>query len=149
MEHNAFFWGVGPENFRVVDAAQNDNQLHNDTLAFLVERGLLGLFGLGLFAGITLLKALQILNIYRKHPGRARWGVVVFLAALAATFVESLTHQVFHTRELWLVLAFQEAVLYKMATSENGIEPIRPTIPEAGQQPRKLRVRPEVVVDGS
>lgn len=123
LEHNAFFWGVGPENFRLVDAAQKDNQLHNDTLAFLVERGLIGLTGLALFAGITLRKAIRILQLSRKYPKRAGFGVVVFLAALVATVVESLTHQIFHTRELWLVLALQEAVLYKMTISEHGIEP--------------------------
>jgi O-antigen ligase len=148
LEHNAFFWGVGPENFRVVDAAQNDNQLHNDTLAFLVERGLLGLAGLGLFAVITLLKALQILRLLQKYPERASWGVVVFLAALAATLVESLTHQVFHTRELWLVLAFQEAVLFKMTTSENGINPIAQPARIPAQRNSELVVQPEVMVNG-
>jgi O-antigen ligase len=124
LDHNAFFWGVGPENFRVVDSSGNNNQLHNDTLAFLVERGLIGLTGLALFAVITLLNAGKILQIYVKDPKRARIGVVVFLAALAATIVESLTHQIFHTRELWLVLAVQEAVLFKMLTLEFGIEPV-------------------------
>jgi len=107
LEHNAFLWGVGPENFRVVDASGNDNQLHNDTLAFLVERGLLGLIGLGLFAAIGMSKAVHIMQIFGKDPKRASFGVVVFLAALTATMVESLTHQVYHTREFWLVLAVQ------------------------------------------
>jgi len=148
LEHNAFFWGVGPENFRVVDASGNDNQLHNDTLAFLVERGLIGLIGLGLFAGITLMKAVQIIQIFRNDPKRARIGVVVFLAALVATIVESLTHQVFHTRELWLVLAVQEAVLHKMITSEYGIEVTLRTMQEPSGYHPGLLVRPEVTVDG-
>jgi len=130
LEHNAFLWGVGPDNFRVVDASGNDNQLHNDTLAFLVERGLLGLIGLGLFAGIGLSKAVRILQIFEKDPKRAGFGVVVFLGALAATVVESLTHQVFHSRELWLVLAVQEAVLFKMITLEYGINPAVQAEPE-------------------
>jgi hypothetical protein len=130
LEHNAFLWGVGPENFRLVDESGNDNQLHNDTLAFLVERGVIGLVGLALFAGITMGKAIHILQIFSKDPKRARFGVVVFLAALIATIVESLTHQIFHTRELWLVLAVQEAVLYKMITLEQGIEPIVQPLPE-------------------
>ena len=148
LEHNAFLWGVGPENFREVDASGNDNQLHNDTLAFLVERGLLGLIGLALFAGITLTKAVQILRISGKDPRRARWGVVVFLAALAATMVESLTHQIFHTRELWLVLAVQEAVLYKMITSEEGMEPTVHTTPEPLRVQPRLLAPPGVAIDG-
>jgi len=148
LEHNAFFWGVGPENFRLVDASGNDNQLHNDTLAFLVERGLLGLIGLALFSGIAMIKSVQILQIASKYPKRARFGVVVILAALVATMVESLTHQVFHTRELWLVLAVQEAVLYKMLTSEHGIEPTVSVMQEVSHYRHGLLVQPEVLVDG-
>jgi hypothetical protein len=138
LDHNAFLWGVGPENFRVVDTSGNDNQLHNDTLAFLVERGLLGLIGLGLFAGIGMSKAVHILWIFEKYPKRAGFGVVVFLGALTAIVVESLTHQVFHTREMWLVLAVQEAVLYKMITSEYGINPTVNAEPEPARGYPKL-----------
>ena len=143
LEHNAFFWGVGPENFREVDPSGNDNQLHNDTLAFLVERGLIGLIGLAMFAAITLQKSVQTLQIFRKDPKRARPGVVVFLAALTAILVESLTHQIFHTREMWLVLAVQEAVLYKMITSDYGIEPTAHTL----QEPSRDRARVEFCKD--
>ena len=118
VEHNAYLWGVGPDNFRVVDAAQADNQLHNDTLAFLIERGLIGLLGLALFAGIAITRALSILKIGNRDPQRARLELVIFLAVIGATVVESLTHQLFRTRELWLVLAIQEAVHYKLVTTE-------------------------------
>jgi hypothetical protein len=148
LEHNAFLWGVGPENFREVDPSGNDNQLHNDTLAFLVERGLIGLVGLAMFAAITLQKSIQTLYIYRKDPKRARPGVVVFLAALMAILVESLTHQIFHTREMWLVLALLEAVLYKMITSEYGIEPVTQPTPEPLPSRRGLVRRPEAVING-
>jgi len=148
LEHNAFLWGVGPENFRLVDASGNDNQLHNDTLAFLVERGLLGLIGLGLFAVIGMSKAVHMMQIFGKDPKRVGFGVVVFLAAMIATMVESLTHQVFHTRELWLVLAVQEAVLYKMITSENGIEPVVPATPEPSRSHPGVLVRPKIAIDG-
>jgi hypothetical protein len=147
LEHNAFLWGVGPENFRLVDASGNDNQLHNDTLAFLVERGLLGLIGLGLFAVITFSKAVRQLQIFERYPKRARFGVVVFLAALVAVMVESLTHQVFHTRELWLVLAVQETVLYKMMTSEHGIEPMVQAAPESSRLNLGLLVHPKITMD--
>jgi hypothetical protein len=53
-------------------------------------------------------------------PDRARWELVVFLAAIVATMVESLTHQIFRTRELWLVLAVQEAIYFGMITSYRG-----------------------------
>ena len=44
--------GIGPENFRDVDFLEK--QLHNDLLAFSVERGLLGALGLVLFAAVVL-----------------------------------------------------------------------------------------------
>jgi hypothetical protein len=71
--------------------------------------------------------------------------VIVFLAALAAILVESLTHQVFHTREMWLVLAVLEAVLYKMITSEYGIEPAADPASEPLPSPAGLGRRPEVM----
>lgn len=117
LDHDALLWGVGPENFRVLDPAQSDNQLHNDALAFLVERGLIGFLGLGLFAGIAVRRALSLLYLAGRRPEKTRLEVVVFLAALVAILVESLTHQVFRTRELWLVLALQEAVYFGMMSS--------------------------------
>jgi hypothetical protein len=122
LENEAFFWGVGPENFRVVDAAETDNQLHNDTLAFLVERGLIGVSGLALFAGIAVWRAISIMQIAAKSPNGLRLELIVFLAFIAAIAVESLTHQVFRTRELWLILAVQETVYFNLKTSPMEVE---------------------------
>jgi O-antigen ligase len=146
FEHNSLLWGVGPENFRVLDPAQTDNQLHNDTLAFLVERGLIGLLGLGLFAGIGLRRSLSILQISNKMPDRARWELVVFLAAIVATMVESLTHQIFRTRELWLVLAVQEAIYFGMITSQPR-EVTDTAVNKAGHSRHGLLARPKASVD--
>jgi O-antigen ligase len=137
LDNNVFLWGIGPENFREVDEKMTDNQLHNDFLAFSVERGLLGTLGLGLFAIMAVGRAAYIVLISHRYPDRAQLVVVVFLAAMIAAMVESLTHQVFHFRELWLVLAFQEAMLYRMTTSEPGLQPIalalgRPPHPRRG-----------------
>lgn len=123
VENKVIIWGIGPQNFKEFDD-EGRMQLHNDTLAFLVERGMFGVLGLALFAGVAMRGAVYILQTYNRAPARARLEVVVFLAALTATLVESLTHQIFHTRELWLVLALQEAVLYKMLRFEYGSEPI-------------------------
>jgi O-antigen ligase len=114
VEYNVFLWGVGPENFRELDRSGHDNQLHNDFLAFLVERGLLGSLGLGLLALVSLSRAAYMVLLRHKYPDRVPLNVVVFLAAIVATMVESLTHQVFHFRELWLVLAMQEAMFFKI-----------------------------------
>jgi O-antigen ligase len=88
VEHNVFLWGVGLENFRVVDAAGADNQLHNDTLAFLVERGLIGVLGLGLFAGIATVRAISVFRMGNKDPNHAHLELIIFLGIIAATVVE-------------------------------------------------------------
>ena len=148
LENNAYFWGVGPDNFRVVDAAQTDNQLHNDTLAFLVERGLIGVTGLVLFAGIAIRRAITILQLARKDPKHVRLELVVFLAVIVATIVVSLTHQLFRTRELWLVIALQEAVYFKMMTSKNELKRTTPVLNTPPGFYRESLVNSEAMVDG-
>jgi O-antigen ligase len=125
IEDKNSWLGIGPENFRVVDKL--GKQLHNDFLAFLVERGLLGVLGLVAFAVTALMKSINLLKMYRKSPpGQSSFGVVVFLAGIVATLFESLTHQVFHTHQFWLVLALQEAVLFRTVTRPtNLILPLR------------------------
>ena len=142
LEHDVFLWGVGPENFRVV--GQKGKQLHNDFLAFSVERGLIGTLGLVLFAVIAVGRAAYIVLLTYKYPGRSRLGVVVFLGAIIAAIVESLTHQTFHFRELWVVLAFQEAMLYKIKTSESEVEPIPDTLNEPAGHRHRFVVQPDV-----
>jgi hypothetical protein len=114
LDHNVFLWGVGPGNFRDVDGM--DKQLHNDLLAFTVERGLLTALGLVLFAGIAVSRGVTLLKIYSKYPRYVGIEVVVFLATVVAVLAASLTHQVFHTRELWSVLALQEAMLFRLTS---------------------------------
>jgi O-antigen ligase len=114
--------GVGPENFRVVDG--RGNQLHNDLLAFVVERGLIGAAGLVLLGGVAFARALSLLQLSggQDNPSRAR--SVVFIAAMVTITAESLTHQVFHSRELWLVLAVQEAYVMHILSGRRSIDEI-------------------------
>jgi O-antigen ligase len=144
IDHDVFFWGVGPENFREVDAKMTDNQLHNDFLAFSVERGLLGTLGLVLFATLAVTRAAYMVLISNRYPDRAQLAVVVFLAAMIAAMVESLTHQVFHFRALWLVLAFQEAMLFKMTTSQSRLEPVTHTLVGPSPHGRGFVGQPDV-----
>lgn len=119
VEHNVFLWGIGPENFRVVDGA--GNQLHNDLVAFTVERGLLGALGFLILFGLALSRAITMIRLYLANPNGAHLSVVVFLAAVVATLVESLTHQMFHIHEVWLVLALQEATLLTMTSKSESL----------------------------
>lgn len=101
--------GIGPENFRNVDVLEK--QLHNDLLAFTVERGLLGVLGLLVLVGVAVYRAFYWLKIGFSGGQDAGLTAVIFLSAFAAVLVVSLTHQVFHCREIWLVLASQEALI--------------------------------------
>jgi hypothetical protein len=103
--------GVGPENFRVLDG--RGNQLHNDLLAFVVERGTVGGIGLIVLGGMAFWRASLLLPWRGANRGEGSLRSVVFLAAMAAVAVESLTHQVFHSRELWVLLAAQEGLVYQ------------------------------------
>lgn len=135
--------GIGPANFRVVDWL--GKQLHNDMLAFLVERGFLGAFGLVAIAIIAMTKALNLLLINLKYPERAQIVEVVFLAAVIATLVESLTHQIFHDRQLWLVLALQEAIVYKRMLSLSELDTGIQTSHDALLRPGGLVLRGDVL----
>jgi hypothetical protein len=147
IDNDVFLWGVGPENFREVDPARTDNQLHNDFLAFSVERGLLGTLGLVLFATLAVSRAAYMVLICNKYPDRGQLVIVVFLGAIVAAMVESLTHQTFHFRELWLVLAFQEAMLFKMMTPPSGVEPTPRALDGPPHHRRGFVVQPDVTED--
>jgi len=116
LDHDVtFITGIGPENFREVDG--KGNQLHNDLLAFVVERGLLGGMGLVALGGIAVCRATYMFRIYGTYLQGGGLKLIVFFATMIAILVESLTHQVFHARELWLFLALQEAFLFRLASS--------------------------------
>lgn len=140
-ERSALLWGIGPENFRVVDGG--GNQLHNDFLAFLVERGLVSTAGLGLFAALAMLRALNLylLADAQRHktdseryttgagpPAISGLGLIIFLVIMIAALVFSLTHQIFHSRELWIVLSVQEALYFqhlRARSQQSATQPMR------------------------
>jgi hypothetical protein len=99
-------WGIGPDRFRQIEGSE----LHNDGLGFAVERGLFGLAGLCLLVALASARSIELFRVERA-AGRLR--AAVFPAALAASIAASLTHEVFHTREIWLLLALQEAALWR------------------------------------
>jgi hypothetical protein len=121
VEYDAYLYGVGPENFRVVDP--QGKQLHNDFIAFTVERGLFATLGLAIFGLVAVSRAIYLVLISDRGPDRSQLVVVVFLGAAVAALVESATHQVFHFRALWLVLALLEATIFRMTRSGRIDEP--------------------------
>jgi len=106
-------WGSGPGN--VTDPVTGKT-LHNDLLAFALERGVLGFLGLLVFGAIATYKALRIVS-----GASGRLPEAVFLAVVVAGLVDSSFHQVFHERAFWLVLAAQEAALWRTIALKKGL----------------------------
>jgi len=126
--------GVGPNNYR--DFLENKT-LHNDTLEFGVERGVIGLLGLVLLVFEALNSAVKILLNQIKSGDTARPSGVIFLAMLFGVLLESNSHQIFHFRSVWLGLAILEATHLRMmspsievAVQQVGLWGARPESPE-------------------
>jgi hypothetical protein len=114
-------WGIGPDSYQYVDLLQAP--LHNDLLAFLVERGIIGTLGLVLLAALAVSQAIRLVSI-SKQQAVVGVSAVICLAALAGAGVHGQFHQVFHHRSVWLLLAVQEAVLVKMMTFAQASPPM-------------------------
>ena len=108
--------GVGPDNYR--DFLENKT-LHNDTLEFGVERGVIGLLGLAVLAVEALNSAVKILLNQIKSGDTARPTGVIFVAMLFGIFLESNAHQIFHFRSVWMALALLEATHFRMMLSSS------------------------------
>ncbi len=73
--------------------------LHNDILAYLVERGIIGLFGLAMLYWLVFRQAARLLG------PRGPAGLHGLAAAVFANFAFSMTHQTLHFRHVWLLFA--------------------------------------------
>jgi|RhiMethySRZTD1v2_1073278.scaffolds.fasta_scaffold100473_3 O-antigen ligase/polysaccharide polymerase Wzy-like membrane protein len=73
--------------------------LHNDIIAYLVERGIFGLFGLAVLYWLVFRQAIRVLG------PRGPVGFHALGAAVFANFAFSMTHQTLHFRHVWLLLA--------------------------------------------
>ncbi len=96
-------FGIGPDQFKSVAGFG----VHNDALATVVERGLLGIAAAAILGIASLRAAVRVAA--RGAEGRHR-PTIVPIAALAACAVLSMTHEVFHQRPLWLLLALAFAL---------------------------------------
>lgn len=103
--------GVGPNNYR--DFLENKT-LHNDTLEFGVERGVIGLLGLVLLTCEAWNSAVKILLNQIKSRDTASPSGVIFLAMLIGILLESNAHQIFHFRSVWMGLVLLEATHLRM-----------------------------------
>jgi hypothetical protein len=101
-------WGIGPATSYL--HIPIGISLHNDFLAFAVERGPLGFIGWLWLVGSTLLAPLR--TAYQCTDRHQRWRVLVLGAGFLACAMNALTHEVSHFRQVWVLMAFLFAVGY-------------------------------------
>lgn len=107
-------FGTGPESaaWRLSHAqAPLDTELHDDYLATLVERGIVGATGLALLIGSAAMRCRALMRPPLPPPLAAvlprPWAIAGAISGLA---VAALFYQVLHFRHLWALLALVAAV---------------------------------------
>jgi hypothetical protein len=98
--------GIGPDTFKEIDG----HELHNDMLEFAIERGPLALLGLLALAAMAARRGLQLALRIGPSGGMALLAVPVTLVGMATI---AQTHEVFHQRPVWLVLALLEGMWWR------------------------------------
>lgn len=97
--YDLFGVGAGAAKYTV-----DYKSLHNDFLAYLVERGIFAFFGLAVLWWLVFRQALRLLG----PRGPTQFHALG--AAVFATFAFSMTHQTLHFRHVWLLFALVWAV---------------------------------------
>jgi len=103
-------FGIGPNASSTILGT-----LHNDYVAFLVERGPLGLLGWLWIVLATVFTPFR--SAVRQPDLSARWMIMVLGAGFLAIAINALSHEVSHFRQVWVLMAFIFAVCY--STSEH------------------------------
>ncbi len=106
--YSLYPWGIGPAISYLHIPIRSS--LHNDFVAFLVERGPLGEIGWLWLVGSTLLAPLRA--AYQSTDRHQRWRVLTLGAGFLACAMNALTHEVSHFRQVWVLMAFLFAVSY-------------------------------------
>ncbi|HEV8165909.1 MAG TPA: O-antigen ligase family protein, partial [Actinomycetota bacterium] len=97
--------GVGPAAAPRIPFADRrlGRGLHNDYLAFLIERGVLGLLGLLAFCALVLRWSGRLLAAPPQDDADGRWRLAGLAGAVVANLVLATNHESFHFRHLWLL----------------------------------------------
>jgi O-antigen ligase len=106
FDHSALGVGVGAaQTIQVGDNQALGKSLHNDILAFLLERGVVGLAALLLLIGLIMRWCTRLARAGPTQLDGRLWRLQALPAAVAATIAISLTHESYHFRHLWMLLA--------------------------------------------
>ena len=97
--------GTGPNTSAIYIGS-----LHNDYIAFLIERGPLGAIGWLALVGSTFVLPLRA--TYRRMRSYRFWPVLALWGGFLACALNAFSHEVSHFRQLWALMAFLFAVAY-------------------------------------
>jgi hypothetical protein len=92
--------------------------LHNDYVAFLFERGPLGVVGWLWLVGATLIVPLRAIR--RQTDRFRRWQALSLGAGFLACAINALSHEVSHFRQVWVLIAFIFALGYILSADEKA-----------------------------
>jgi len=106
--------GSGPNTYEVLFGVE----LHNDYLAFLCERGPLGLLGWLFLVGATLIRSINV--AYHQKDNFQRWRMLALGAGFLVCALNAFSHEVFHFRQVWVLVAFLFATSYKILPRSRG-----------------------------
>lgn len=121
--------GLGPN---VADA-------HNDYIAFLFDRGPLGLLGWLTLVATTLIAPVK--NIFQKKDESRLWQLMALWAGFLAVSILAFTHEISHFRQVWVLLAFLYATNTHFSLGDVSAKS-RPIVKiEAGANRNKLLER--------
>jgi O-antigen ligase len=106
--------GRGPASTRLTlgsSTATTVKEAHDDYLATLVERGVLGFVGLMLLIGAIVIRAISI-DPRRLSAGFRRVvpSTAPLIGALVAMAISAFTHEILHYRHLWALLGILAAI---------------------------------------
>jgi hypothetical protein len=92
-------FGIGPNTSGLFNS-----ELHNDYIAFLFERGPFG------FIGWLWLIWIGISTVWRTAQVQTRsvhrWQILALGAAFLSMMVNAFSHEIFHFRQVWMLMAF-------------------------------------------
>jgi O-antigen ligase len=103
--------GVGEAQTIQVDNTALGKSLHNDYLAFLLERGIAGLAALLVLLGVLLAWSGRLLRAGTTMLDGQRWRLQGLAAGVVANLVIALTHESYHFRHFWVLIAMVWAVM--------------------------------------
>ena len=105
FDQSALGVGVGEAQTIQVDDKALGKSLHNDVLAFLLERGIVGLAALVLLVAVILRWCGRLMRAGPTRINGGVWHMQALAAGVIANLVISLTHESYHFRHVWLLFA--------------------------------------------